>query len=482
MKLKHRIIAILLASVSLFSSFSVYATETSSASSDTTTTTEEATIQEEATTSVEEATTFTEEEDDFFDEETEDVFSATQVPSDYGTVIETGDSSGIETVAEGAVLMDADTGKILYSRNARQQYYPASITKIMTTLVALENGNLSDQMTFSAETLYAIEQGSSRVGVEPDEVCTLEDALHCVMLASGNDAAAGVAEHIGGSVEGFVDMMNKKVEELGCTNTHFENPHGLHGETHYTCPEDMAIIARAAMQNPDFVRISGSISYEMPATNKSEKREIWQHHKMMLSSSDYHYDNVVWGKTGFTSMALNTLVTAAERDGVKLIVTILRCQGAANTYADTTKLFNYGFETYGKIKPLESFSLKDTAASSGVSEKEIAKLEDLNVLYNADYSVLAPKSITVDDIAVSVTTETAEDGIWGTIIFKHNDSEIGRANVYYDANAELESIMEEENSITATAISKLPFILVGAMVFLLLFIVVMLISILIRRR
>lgn len=462
MKLKHRLFAILLAFLYLFSSISVYAATENTTASETSTTTEETQTPDQPL------------------EET--VFSATQTQADYGTIIESTEPSGIETVAEGAILIDADTGAVLYSRNASEKYYPASITKIMTTLVALENGNLSDQMTFTAETLYAIEQGSSRVGVEPGETCTLEDALYCVMLASGNDTAAGVAEHIGGSVQGFVDMMNNKAAELGCTNTHFENPHGLHGENHYTCAEDMAKIARAAMQNPDFVRIAGSVSYTMPATNKSEAREIWQHHKMLLPGSQYAYEDATWGKTGFTSMALNTLVTAAERDGVKLIAVILRCQGAANTYYDTTKLFNYGFETYAKLKPLESFSLKTAAASSGVSEKELKNLEKLNVLFNSDYSVLAPKSVSVSDIAVSVTTETAAEGIWGSIIFKYNDNEIGRANVYYNAEGELESIMEGEDTIKATAISKLPFILVAVIVVLLLFIVFRLISLLIRRR
>lgn len=466
MKLKHRIAALLLASIYLCSSFSVYATEGT-----TTAATETTTAAETATTAFENAT-----------EAAEDTgISAIQTASDAGGFIASEESSGLELVGEATILVDAETGSVLYSRNAQEKHYPASITKIMTTLVALENGNLSDPVTFTAETLYAIEQGSSRVGVEAGETITLEDALYCVMLASGNDTAAGVGEHIAGSVEGFVDMMNQKVEELGCTNTHFENPHGLHGESHYTCAADMAIIMRAAVQNPDFCRIASAVNYTVPASNTNEERPIWQHHKMILPASEYHYDGVAEGKTGFTSMALNTLVTTAERDGVKLIAVILRCQGAASAYSDTKKLFDYGFETYTRLKPLESFSLKTAAAASGVSEKELNKLAKLEVLFNADYSILAPKSVAVTDIAVSVTTENATDGIWGSIVFKYKENEIGRANIYYDADAELNSIIEDENTLQATAAAKAPFLLVAFMAVLVVLIIGLLISMIIRR-
>ena len=153
--------------------------------------------------------------------------------SDRGCTISVDSDDSLELVSEGAILMEASTGAVLYSKNPEQTYYPASITKVMTTLVALENSSLTDQITYSADTLNSIEQDSSRVGVEADETMTMEDALYCVMLASGNDTAAGVAEHVGGTVSKFVDMMNEKAEELGCTNTHFMNPHGLHNEDHY---------------------------------------------------------------------------------------------------------------------------------------------------------------------------------------------------------------------------------------------------------
>lgn len=458
MKLKHRILAIFMASLYLFSSLTVFASEEST----------------EASTAPSETTTTS-------TEEPENTFSAIQSSDDYGCVIEKTESSGLSLEAEGAVLMEAETGKILYSKNATDKFYPASITKVLTTLVALENGNLSDQITFSAETLNAVEQGSSRIGVEAGETCTLEDALHCVMLASGNDTAAGVAEHIAGSVDAFVDMMNEKAEELGCTGTHFTNPHGLPDENHYTTASDMALIVRAAVQNEQFAQIASDLSYNMPATNMSEAREIWQHHKMMYPSSEYYYEDVLWGKTGYTSVALNTLVTTARRDGMTLITVVLKCPGASYTYTNSARLFDYGFDNYSVLNPLENFSLKDSAAASGVSEDALKELEELDVLYNGNYTVIAPNSVSASDIKVSVTTENASEGVWGTIVFTYNDSEIGKANVYYDPNAELNSIMEEEDTVKATTMAKVPFVLVCVIVALLVFIIFQLISMILRR-
>lgn len=453
MKRKHRIFAMFMAFLYLFSSMTVLAAEG------------ETTTSSEAATEVVEETTL----------------SAIQTAEDAGCIIEDASGSDLSLEAGAAVLMEAETGKILYSKNPTEQMYPASITKVLTTLIALEKGNLQDTLTFSAETLNAVEQGSSRVGVEAGETCTLEDALHCVMLASGNDTAAGVAEHIAGSVNAFVDMMNEKAAELGCTNTHFTNPHGLPDDNHYTTAQDMALIVQAAAKNPHFADIAGDLNYKMPATNKCEERDIWQHHKMLYPSGEYYYESVLWGKTGYTSVALNTLVTTAKKDNMTLIAVVLKCPGAAYTYTNSATLFDYGFEHYKLIKPLENFKLKEAAATAGISESAIEELNQLNVLYNSNYTVVAPSSANPSNLTVAVTTETATDGIWGSLVFTYQNNEIGRANIYYDANADLKTIIENEGTAEATAMAKLPFILVAVIIFLLLFILFQIIS-MIRRR
>lgn len=456
--MKRKILALTMAFFYLVSSFTVFASEESSSTS------------ESAATSVEIANTGM----------TNNI-NPIQSDSDRGTVIESDSEDSLELVSEGSILMEASTGAILYSKNAEQEYYPASITKVMTTLVAVENSNLTDKLTYSADTLNAVEQGSSRVGVIADETMTVEDALYGVMLLSGNDTAAGVAEHIGGSIENFVDMMNAKAKELGCTNTNFKNPHGLPDEEHYTCAKDMALIVKAAVENPDFCKIASAINYTIPKTNKSEARELWNHHKMLLPASEYHYDGVAEGKTGYTTVAWNTLVTTAEKDGMKLIAVNLKCQGAAAAYNDTKKLFNYGFENYNVIKPLKNLTLKSLAEASDISIGEISNLEELSPAYNQDYSILAPAEITADDISIRLTNDGQEQGVWGSIHFAYGDNEIGTANIYYDQESELAFLAEDENSPKAQTVAKLPFILTAVIVVLILFIIYLLVSILRRR-
>ena len=177
------------------------------------------------------------------------------IPAEYYDPIDTNEipgwPQGEAVQSASAVVMDMNTGTFLYSKNAYEKRYPASITKIMTAMVALENGNLDDEITFD-ESVYDLEEGSSHVGIQPGEKMTLRHALYALMLESANDAGVGIAEYLGGSLEGFAELMNKKAEELGCVNTHFTNPHGLHNENHYTCAYDMALIAQAAYEIPEF--------------------------------------------------------------------------------------------------------------------------------------------------------------------------------------------------------------------------------------
>ena len=180
----------------------------------------------------------------------------------------------------GCYLMEESTGTILYEKNSDEAHYPASITKIMTTLLALENGNLSDMVTFSDDAINNTE--GSGIARDYGEQMTLEQCLYGVMLESANECAYAVAEHVGGTVENFVDMMNAKAKELGCTNTHFANPHGLQDENHYTTAHDMALIMREGLKNKKFRRIIGATDYTIKPTNmNSESRVLHTHHPML---------------------------------------------------------------------------------------------------------------------------------------------------------------------------------------------------------
>ena len=245
--------------------------------------------------------------------------------------------------AESGILVDLDTQEILYSKNIDKQLYPASITKVMTTLVAIESSSPEEPVTFSQHALDSIEWDSSNIGCRLNETLTMEQCWYVMMLNSANEVCCGVAEHISGSIEAFVEKMNQKAAELGCTNTHFSNPNGLPDETHYTTAHDMALIANAAYQNETFRQIFSTRQYEIPPTPQyTETRYLYNHHKMMQPDTEYYYEGCLGGKTGYTETALNTLVTIASRNGKNLLCVTMRTQGR-QVYTDTASLFDYGF-------------------------------------------------------------------------------------------------------------------------------------------
>lgn len=254
-----------------------------------------------------------------------------------------------EVAAEGAVLLNAATGEVLYGKNQDQQFYPASITKVMTALVVLEHCDLNETVTFSEAATTNLESGAVALGVSAGDQLTVEQSLYGLLLKSANEIGNGLAEHVAGSVSAFADLMNAKAKELGCKNTHFANPHGLNNENHKTTPYDMALILRAAVANDTFRRIDTTTSYEFPAIKNAAARTITMGHKMMYKTDSRYYEGIIGGKTGYTSKAGNTLVTAVERDGVRLIAVVMKASGTH--YTDTKAMLDYGFALHaaGKI-------------------------------------------------------------------------------------------------------------------------------------
>ena len=246
--------------------------------------------------------------------------------------------------AEGAVLMDGATGKVLFGKNENQQFYPASITKVMTALLVLERCSLSDIVTFSATATTNLESGAVALGVSEGDQLTVEQSLYGLLLKSANEIGNGLAEHVAGSNAAFADLMNEKARALGCQNTHFANPHGLNDATHLTTAYDMALILRAALDHADFRRIDTTTSYDFPALKNQEAKTITMGHKMLYPTDSRYYAGMIGGKTGYTSKAGNTLVTAVERDGVRLIAVVLKSKGTH--YTDTRAMLDYGFANY----------------------------------------------------------------------------------------------------------------------------------------
>lgn len=243
--------------------------------------------------------------------------------------------------AQGAVVIDAASGQILYGKNARERFYPASITKLMTALLVMEKCGLDDTVTFSETATSNLEAGAVSLGLVEGDTLTVRQCLYALLLKSANEVGNGLAEHVAGSVSSFAALMNQKAAELGCSGTNFVNPHGLNDNNHYTTPYDMALIGRAAFQNAELCRINTTLGYKLPATKKSEARTITMGHKMMYPSDSRYYSGIIGGKTGYTSKAGNTLVTGVERDGVRLVAVVMKSN--YTHYADTKALLDYGF-------------------------------------------------------------------------------------------------------------------------------------------
>ena len=251
---------------------------------------------------------------------------------------------GPKIEAQSAVLMDLNTEAVLYSKNANTQLYPASITKLLTCLLGCENLDVNAQLTLSQQAAYGIEAGSSTIYGDAGEVFTVEQCLMALMLESANEMALGIGEEVSGSVKKFVELMNTRAQQLGCKNTHFNNPNGLPDETHITTAGDMAKIAKAAWQNPLCRKFFTTDLYEIPPTNIfTETRYLLNHHKMM-AGRDYAYDGVLGGKTGYTDAAGATLITYAKRGNMTLVAVVMNSVNGA--WADTKSLLDYGFDNF----------------------------------------------------------------------------------------------------------------------------------------
>jgi len=307
-------------------------------------------------------------------------------------------------ISQSAVLMDAKTGQVLYGKNIHMKLYPASITKILTILLGIENGRLQDKVTMSQEAVSSILQGSSHIALDIGEKISLEQALMAAMLPSANDASNGIAEHISGSISDFALLMNQRAREAGALNSNFVNPHGLHNDKHVSTAYDMAMITRTALQNDKFREIFGTVRYTIPPTNKqSESRDLWATHRM-LTTNKFAYKGVIGGKTGYTKEAQNTLVTVARRGERELIAVVMKSQNTG-VYTDTIALFDYGFNQFNEVKILPSAS--DNSIKGQEDTKMIQNILDQNK--NMQVTRLLHKSISREDIVVDY--QIVDDGL-----------------------------------------------------------------------
>lgn len=279
-----------------------------------------------------------------------------ELKESYDKKIETNEipdwPQGPKIYGEAAVVMDMKSGAVLYGKGADERHYPASITKILTALVALENSAPTDKVVFSEESVHCLEKGYSHIGMKAGEEITMNDALHALMLASANEVAYAIAETVGGTYGNFLHMLNEKARELGCTQTHFINANGMFDENHYTSAADMALISRAAFQNEELLEIVQTKQYTIPNTNlEKESRTFQQKHKMMIPGKFFD-DRCIGGKTGYTDEASNTLVTVMQQGDREIVAVVLKAR--KDIYPDTKKICDYAFKNFKEINIAEN--------------------------------------------------------------------------------------------------------------------------------
>ena len=336
--------------------------------------------------------------------------------------------AGPEIGAQSAILMEANTGVILYSKNIDEKLYPASTTKLMTCLLAAENCTLNEMVTFSHDAVFSIEPGSSNIGIDEGQAMPMEECLYGILVASANEVANAVGEHIAGSMDDFAIMMNERATELGCKNTHFVNAHGLFDENHYTSAYDLAIIAKAFFQNELLSKVGNTASHHFLPT-ATQPDDFIMRNKHQLITGAISYEGIKGGKTGYTDEARQTLVTCAEQNGMKLICVIMKEESPEQFY-DTVKLFDYGFTNFSVVNVAENetkYSIQNSNFFN--TSNDIFGNSKPILALNTDSYLIVPKSVSFDDLDSEITYDTAWDDEVAEINYYYYGAYLGTATV-----------------------------------------------------
>ena len=413
-----------------------------------------------------------------------------------------------EIVAEAAVLIDASTGCVIYDKNCHQKMYPASITKILTTLLAIENGNLNDMVHYYHYDVN-MESGAAGIARKEGEEMSLRDTLYAIMLASANECANAAGEYVARKSEAyankiaelqskseiydessvaisiFADIMNTRAKEFGALDTHFANPNGLFDENHYTTPYDMAMIARNAIKNPEFLQLEENTTYEIPATNMNAPTTISQRHRMFYKTNANYYEGVFSGKTGYTDESGSTLVTCAQRNGMTLISVVMK-SNAENVYNDTKALLDYGFENFHTV----SLSSINTAFHFGSSDN----LDYIKGIFDTDLeklkidntgSIILPENVQFSDCTSKLSFHDITDSnpnIVGKLHYYYGNMEVGNTYLLLDNSADSSVITPLKAPKTTTSVSHKKYITINIWIILIVIIVLTICIIIFRSK
>ncbi len=334
--------------------------------------------------------------------------------------------------AVSAILIEAETGTILYAKNIHEQLYPASITKILTTLIAYEASDLNEIVTFSHDAVYDTPRDSNNIAMNEGDTLTMEECLNAILIRSANEVAYAVAEHVGGTREAFVELMNQKAAELGCVDSHFANPNGLQDEDHYTSVYDMAQIGRAFFANEFLCEVTLK---PMLVVNKNGEEYRDLNKMQLLSGQTYAYEYLVGCKTGYTTDAHSTLVSCAEKDGLKLICVVMMDE-APYQYEDTIALFNYGFSNFKKVNVSENETTYNINTASLYGGSDIFGSSTPLLSLNTEDFIVLPATAAFSDAISTISYEDLADGQAALLRYTYNGVDVGSASIDFNVSQE----------------------------------------------
>lgn len=377
-----------------------------------------------------------------------------------------------------AIVIEVNSGAVLYEKNSDQVSYPASITKVLTTLLALENSELDEIVTFSDDAINYNQGDTSHIARDYGEQMTMKECLYAVMLESANECAYAVAEHVGqklgGNYQTFIDLMNERAKELGCTNTHFTNANGLPDENHWTSARDMALISAEAYKNENFRIIVGTRSYRIPPTNKHDEITPLNNHHAMISNyktRNHLYEYCTGGKTGYTNAAGATLVSYAEKDGLALVCVVMRTNTGVY-YTDTKNMFEHCFQNFQKV----SIGDNGTAGEDDSKKNGIMSNYEAYVKLDENAQIILPITADVADVKMALVDKELPNGVVAQLNYTYGNHLVGSADVVF-SNAKVEENYfegQEEPSDVNVVVIKPAYVLmvigivvaIGAVIFL----------------
>ncbi|MCM1538082.1 MAG: D-alanyl-D-alanine carboxypeptidase [bacterium] len=340
---------------------------------------------------------------------------------------------GPEIGAYAAILMDADTGTILYAKNIYDSGYPASTTKLLTALIAVEQSAMNEMVVMSHDAVFSVPGDGSNIAMDEREAIPMEQALYAVLVASANEVANAVGEHVAGSMDAFADMMNARAAELGCVNSHFVNTNGLPDDMHYTCAYDLALIARAFFSSELLSKMACTPYYTIyPSDTQPDEIPMSSHNRLIAGNrygSRYVYEDLVGSKTGYTDSARQTLVSCAERNGIRLICVILK-EESPYQFEDTIALFEYGFTNFQSVNvaqnetaySIDSTDFFETSIDIFGSSEAILSL-------NQQDQVVIPNSIEFADLDCTLSYDTDSENTIAVLLYSYHGQPVGSATI-----------------------------------------------------